>query len=67
MSLIEFRTYTENIDTVEFEVLVCGDLNFWVDDIENDDTRWLTETMHTLGFIYRVKIVNSQGRCSLVQ
>ena len=30
----EFRIYLESLNLVGSEVFVCGDFNFWVDDVE---------------------------------
>ena len=32
------------------EVFVCGDFNFWVDDVENESAKYFIETMNLLGY-----------------
>ena len=32
----EFRLYLETLNVVGSEIIVCGDLNFWVYDVENE-------------------------------
>ena len=56
----EFRSYLESLDLVGSEVLVCGDFNFWVDDAENEDAKYFTETMDMLGYENRVNKITSR-------
>ena len=37
----EFRLYLESLNLVRSEVFVCGDFNFWVDDVENESAKYL--------------------------
>ena len=46
----EFRLYIESLNVVGSEVLVCGDFNFWVDDVENESAKYFIETMNLLGY-----------------
>ena len=36
----EFRIYLESLNLVGSEVFVCGDFNFWVDDVENESAKY---------------------------
>ena len=36
----EFRIYLECLNLVGSEVFVCGDFNFWVDDVENESAKY---------------------------
>ena len=38
---VEFRIYLESLNLVGLEVFVCGDFNFWVDDVENESAKYL--------------------------
>ena len=41
---------------------VCGDFNFWVDDVENESAKYFIETMNLLGYENRVnKITSNTG------
>ena len=58
----EFRLYLESLNFVGSEVFVCGDFNFWVDDVENESEKYFIETMNLLGYENRVnKIASSTG------
>ena len=46
----EFRLYLESLNLVGSEVFVCGDFNFWVDDVENESAKYFIETMNLLGY-----------------
>ena len=58
----EFRLYLESLNLVGSEVCVCGDFNFWVDDVENESAKYFIETMNLLGYENRVnKITSNTG------
>ena len=57
----EFRLYLESLNLVG-SVFVCGDFNFWVDDVENESAKYFIETMNLLGYENRVnKITSNTG------
>ena len=62
----EFRLYLESIDTVGSEVFVCGDFNFWVDDMGNEDANGFIETMDILGYKNWVNKITSRTGHMLV-
>ena len=55
----EFRLYLESSNLVGLEVFVCGDFNFWVDDVENESAKYFIETMNLLGYENRVNKITS--------
>ena len=58
----EFRLYLESLNLVGSEVFVCGDFNFWVDDVENESAKYFIETMNLLGYENRMnKITSNTG------
>ena len=58
----EFRLYLESLNVVGSEVFVCGDFNFWVDDVEKENARNFIEDMNILGYENKVnKITSSTG------
>ena len=49
-------------DVIGSEVLVCGDFNFWVDEVENENAKDFIELMNALGYENRVnKITSNTG------
>ena len=35
--LYDFRLYMEDVDTVNANTFICGDFNFWFEDLNNHD------------------------------
>ena len=58
--LDEFRLYLESVNTVGSCVFVCGDFNFWVDDLRNVDARGFIEMMDLLGYLNCIDKVTSR-------
>ena len=41
-SFVMSSEYILSLNLVGSEVFVCGDFNFWVDDVENESAKYLT-------------------------
>lgn len=50
----EFRTYLETIDMVSANVIICGDFNLWVEDMEERYIPQFIDTMETFNLINMV-------------
>ena len=60
--LEEFRMYLETVDTVSANVFICGDFNFWLDDIDSYGVSGFIEMMDILHFSNKVdKVTSSTG------
>ena len=55
----DFRLYLESVDTVNANTFICGDFNFWLDDVENRDARDFKELMDMFQFENKVENVTS--------
>ena len=55
----DFRLYLENIDTVASSTFICGDFNFWFDDLGNRNANEFREMMEMFQFENKVREVTS--------
>ena len=60
-----FELYLESLDVVGSEVFICGDFNFWVDDVEGESAKAKSakkfiEEMNTLGYENKVNKITSR-------